>query len=400
MRGTIGAVAILCLLAGNAIAQTESAASPADSLKSAFESGTVDGKLAALSQSTKYSADQMEQLYVTAIDFILRNYAKVKSDPSGQKLALITAKLVGTTKLEAAASLLWQLFNADPDDAVRQTVLSSLAQTATGKTDVISRMNLWLATQDNLFRNGSEVDLPVVAACVQALGSLSDPTSFPVLFSTAQLKYPKEVAAAAAQAVDSFKGNLPDLLVSVVLNNPLGEKSVALSFAVASATLTPSEKALVAVAALKVALAGGPSAAEEKAATSLRFAAAGELAALAWAPATDLLIQNFDSTLAEYGRGTLPVEDLIESISGLGSMGTHEAAVRLSLYLDLIGTYVQRGQSVNQSVVLAVINSLSRLQDPVAIENLLSVQSLSYPDAVKRAAREAVDNLQSHDEGA
>ena len=399
MRRTLAAIVFFCLLADSAIAQSESSASPLDSLKAAFESGSIDGKLSALSQSTKYPVEQVGQLYVTAIDFILQNFPKVRDDPAGQELALTTARLIGTVKQAVVAGLLWQLFNADADTAVRQAILSSLARTATGKTDVIARMNLWLATQNNLFKNGSEVDLPVVAACVQALGSLSDPTSFPVLFLTAHLAYPKEVATTATQVIESFKGNLADLLVSVILNNPTSDKDVALSFAVASTTLTPSEKALVAVAALKVALAGAPSAADETATISLRFAAVRELAALAWAPATDLLVENFNSALSEYGRGALPVEDLVESITGLGSMGTHEAAVRLSLYLDLIGTHIQRGQSVTQSVVLAVISSLSRLQDPVAIENLLSVEYLNYPDAVKRAAREAVDNLQSVKEG-
>ena len=399
MRWTIGAVAFFCLLSGIAVAQPESPVSPLDSLTTAFESGNIDGKLAALSQSTKYPPEQMGRLYVTAIDFILQNYPKVRNDPSGQELAQSTAKLIGGSKQERAAGLLWQLFNADTDTAVRQEALSSLARTAAGKTDVIARMNLWLATQDNLFINGSEVDLPVVASCVQTLGSLSDPASFPVLFSTAHLGYPEEVAAAAGKAIDSFKGDLADLLISVILNNPISDKGVALSLAAASSTLSPAEKALVAIAALKVALAGTPSPAYKGALASLRFAAVNELASLAWAPATDLLVQNFDAALTEYGRGALPVSDVNLSISALGSMGTHEAAVRLSLYLDLIGTHVQRGQSVNESVVLAVINSLSRLQDPVAIENLLSVQSLSYPDAVKRAAREAVDNLQSLKEG-
>ncbi len=395
MRRTIGAVAFLCLVAGSLLAQTEGSVPPADSLLKAFEGGGFQAKVDVLNQSTKYSPELMGGLYVSAMTFILQNYGKVKNDPLGGQLALATARLLGTTKQGEAASLLWQLFNADSDVGVREAVLTSLGQTAEGKTDVIARMNLWLATQNNLFRSGSEVELSVVAACVQTLGRLSDSASFPVLFATSLLSYPKEVIAAATLAIDDFKGKLADLLVSVMLNSPPPDKSAALSLAVASADLSPSGKALVAMAALKVALAGSPSIAEAKALDALRVAAVRELAELAWAPATTLLIQSFDVTLGRYERGALAPAELIESISSLGAMGTHEAAVRLSLYLDLVDTYVQRGRPVDPQVVLALIKSLSRLRDPVAIENLLSVQYLNYPEAVRRAAREAVDNLQS-----
>lgn len=364
-------------------------------LERAIETGTIEGKLNALNEGARLSPPDRSALYLAAIDYVLANYGRIRGEGSGQELALSVARLVGTTGADSAAALLWQLFNADSTAAVREAALASLAETAKGKTEVIAKMNLWLATQDTLFKNGGTVDLPVVAACVRTLGALSDPSSFPVLFSASLVHYPKPVDGTIEEAIGSFTGNLADLLVSVILNNPLPEKRAALSFAIADRSLGSGGKGEVAMAALKLALAGPATSADETGILALRFTAVGELERLSWAPATELIVENFDQALSESDQGTLPPDRLLDSIAALGSMGTHEAAVRLSLYLDVLGTYIQSGQSVSVPVVLAVISSLKELRDPVAVENLLSVQYLGYPAAVKQAARQAVENLQA-----
>ena len=74
-------------------------------------------------------------------------------------------------------------------------------------------------------------------------------------------------------------------------------------------------------------------------------------------------------------------------------MNTHEAAVRLSLYLDLLNSDVEGGKSVEDVIVLAVIQALGDLGDRVAFDYLLYLSVLDYSDSIKKAASEIIEKL-------
>jgi len=111
------------------------------------------------------------------------------------------------------------------------------------------------------------------------------------------------------------------------------------------------------------------------------------------APASTLAVENFDRTLEDVNNGLLSSGSLIEAINFLGSVGTHEAAVRLSSYLEVLNSQKERGQPVNTQVVISVINNLNLLGDKSSFDNLLYAGYLDYPSSVKQAAREALNNL-------
>ena len=74
-------------------------------------------------------------------------------------------------------------------------------------------------------------------------------------------------------------------------------------------------------------------------------------------------------------------------------MATHEAAVRLALYLDILNSDVENGKKVEDNIVLAVIRSLGELGDNVAFDYLLYAGYLDYSDSIKKAARESLNRL-------
>ncbi|MCK5007173.1 MAG: hypothetical protein KAR73_07275, partial [Spirochaetales bacterium] len=77
----------------------------------------------------------------------------------------------------------------------------------------------------------------------------------------------------------------------------------------------------------------------------------------------------------------------------LGAMGTHEAAVRLTQYLVLLNSYTERLREFDNIIVLAVIENLGSLGDKTAFDDLLYAQYLSYSSEIKKAARDALENL-------
>ena len=109
--------------------------------------------------------------------------------------------------------------------------------------------------------------------------------------------------------------------------------------------------------------------------------------------ATPDVILHFDQTLQEQTLGIGRTSHVLEAIQCLGAMNTHEAAVRLALYLDLLNSDVERGKSVEDEVVLAVIQSIGDLGDKVAFDYLLYAGYLNYSDSNKKAARDSLNRL-------
>jgi hypothetical protein len=117
------------------------------------------------------------------------------------------------------------------------------------------------------------------------------------------------------------------------------------------------------------------------------------LTKLSWSSATTDVIKHFDQTLQEKTLGVGRTSHVLEAIQCLGAMNSHEAAVRLALYLDLLNSDVERGRSVEDEIVLAVIQSLGDLGDKVAFDYLLYAGYLDYSDSIKKAARESLNRL-------
>ena len=82
---------------------------------------------------------------------------------------------------------------------------------------------------------------------------------------------------------------------------------------------------------------------------------------------------------------------LLEAIATLGSMGTAEAAERLTDYLELLNTYTEIDRPYDTQIMLATISNLQRLDAPSSYNALFSTTLLeNYPRRVRDAAREAM----------
>ena len=171
-------------------------------------------------------------------------------------------------------------------------------------------------------------------------------------------------------------------------------EALGLALALGSDRLSEEEKAEVATFALDVGLhtglADNPS---RQIAREIRFAAAKALSERRWSRATPLAIEHFDAVLQEYERGLSDINRVLEAIALLGNIGSHEAAVRLTQYLMLLNSLTESVQEYDGRIVLAVITNLGKLGDNVAFDDLMYAQYLSYSPEVKRAIRQALENL-------
>jgi hypothetical protein len=376
-------------------AQAQEASKILDTYRRNFTIASLDVKIQILQDaaSGKNAAD-MGPLYEQALEFVTDNGSLMASDTRFNQLAAISAEQIGTVKYAAGKESLLRLFQVDSDTQTLQKAVIALGQVGAGDAVIIATLNHYVDTQNTTFSGGGQVDLIVFSACLQALGNLGDPSSFPYLFSAMNLNYSDRITATAKDALFSIKGDLQALLTDVIKSRPLGEKSLALQMALATDKLTSDQKAQVAQIALDISLhTSAADTNQRNGYRDMRFVAAGALGDRKWAPAAPLLIENLDSTIGENDKGIVDTNHLLDAINELGTTGTHDAAMRLTQFLVLINSYTEKGKAYDERVVTAIVNSLGSLADKVAFDDLMYTRYLNYPTGVKEAAREALDKL-------
>lgn len=361
-----------------------------------FARGSLSTKIQVLQDAAEMSGEAMGPLYQQAIEFILDNVRTLRDDNAAQELAVLAVNLTGMHDYRPAADLLWRLFENTDSVRIHISIMSALGVVAKDNPELVTKLNTWMASQNNAMRSGGFVERQVVAECVVTLGKVGNENSYGLLFSASYLKYSDDITYKADRAMEQLGGDYIANIVKVIEQNPPAEKLEALQRATGREDLGLEARATIAMRALAFGIESRV-AEEADAGTlrELRYLAVRKLTEYGWSEATPLVIQHFDQTIIEVDRGLTSSSSLLEAIACLGAMGTHEAAVRLSLYLEVMNAYVENGQPVDTQTALSVVNNLGALGDRVAFDYLLYTGYLDYAPPVKRAAREALNNLKN-----
>ncbi len=365
-----------------------------DAYRRNFAIASLDVKIQILQDATKGGSKDMGPLYLQAIDFVLDNSSLIPTDPRFRQLSVIAAQGIEKTGYQKAKYSLWKLFKIDKATMTRVAIMHALGIVAVGDKEIIENLNEWVKNQNVIFKSGKIPDLQVIAVAMDTLGELGDPSSFPIVFSAMNLGYSDNITAKAKKALFKIKGNFKDMLMGVIKNQPLIEKKQALVMALNSDKLKDDEKGEIAQYALDIALnTESRNSLERKISREIRFAAVRALSERKWSKATSLVIKHFNATIQEYERGITDKSHLLEAIACLGNMGTHEAAVRLTQYLVLLNSYTEKGKGYDNQIILAVLDSLGKLGDKVAFDDLMYTQYLNYSDSIKQAAKKALEKI-------
>jgi hypothetical protein len=122
---------------------------------------------------------------------------------------------------------------------------------------------------------------------------------------------------------------------------------------------------------------------------------------LRWAGADATVLQYFYRVQGDYqeNKTSRGRDHLLEVIACLSVMNSSDAAQALSLELGYLNSQFERAQEdaapgeYDEALVLAVIKALGELRGKAAFDNLHYVAYLNYPETIKAAAREALNNL-------
>jgi hypothetical protein len=387
--------ALIAVCAAATAVQAQDATKILDTFRRNFAIASLDVKIQILQDAAAgKTAPAMGPLFQQAVDFVTDNASLIPTDARFNQLAAIGAEQIGVVGYQGGRDSVWMLFKVTTDTQTLSKAAAALGVVGAGDADTIANINHYADSQNNVFASGKTPDLVVLTAVFQALGKLGDPTSFPVLFGAMNLGYPDVVTTIARSALLGVKGDFAEMLRGVIKDRPVAEKKIALQMALDSDKLSDDQKAGIAEFALDIGLHfSGSDAANKAVLRDIRFAAASSLGARKWSHATGLIVEHLDMTIGEFDKGLVDRNHLLDTITNLGAMSSHDAAVRLTQYLVLLNSYTEKGKAYDDLVVNAVLQNLGALGDKVAFDDLMYTQYLNYPSAVKKAARTALDKL-------
>jgi hypothetical protein len=383
------------LLAAAAVVQAQDAQKLLDTFRRNFAIASLDVKIQILQDAAVApTASSMGPLFQQAVDFVIDNASLIPTDARFNQLAGIGAQQIGAVGYAPGRYSLWKLFQATSDSQTLSRAATALGVVGAGDAETVANMNRYADSQNSLFISGKTPDGATIAAIFQSLGKLGDPSSFAVLFSAVNLGYAEAITTIARTALLSIKGDFKEMLLGVIHDRPLAEKKIALQMGLDSDKLTDQQKAELAEFALDIGLHSGISdVASKDQLRDLRYLAAASLGAKKWSHSTALLVEHLDMAIGEFDKGLVDRNHLLEAIGELGSMNSHDAAVRLTQFLVLINSYTEKGKAYDDQVVFAVMQNLAALGDKVAFDDLMYTQYLNYSAGVKKAARAALDKL-------
>jgi hypothetical protein len=363
-----------------------------------FARASLSTKLELLKEASGRGGASMGPLYDMALRFAVDNSALLGPDPQLKDLAVLAAAETGKAAYGKAIDDLWALFQNYRDQDVRRAAVAALGLAGGGESRVAENLNAFLASQNSLFRSGSQPEYPALEACIDSLGALGDGSSFPVLFSAYVAGYSPALAAKSAKALGSIRGDYRGYLLRVIAKNPPLEKSAAYAAGMDNPNFADADRGELAEGAMTAALAATDQAlsyspVEVQALRELRLAAVKELRELKWQKASPLVVSHFKLMLADYAKGAASKAEFLEAISCLGAMGSTEAAQALSIYLQFINGQTEQGIPFDEDILLASIAALGELGDKAAFDYLLQIGYLQYTEPVKRAAKEALLKL-------
>jgi hypothetical protein len=398
MKRIAGAFALALALGFGSGLQAQDADSIVLAYRRNFARASLSTKLELLKEAAARSDASMGPLYDMALRFAVDNSALLGQDPQLKDLAVLASVETGEAAYGKAIDDLWALFQGYQDPDVRRAAIEALGFAGSGEARVAENLNAFLASQNSLFRSGSQPEYPALGACIDALGVLGDGSSFPVLFSAYVAGYSPALAAKSAKALGSIKGDYRGYLLRVIAKNPPLEKSAAYAAGMENPNFADSDRGELAEGAMAAALAatdqsGAYSPVEIQALRELRLATAKELGALKWQKASPLAVSHFKLIQADYAKGAASKSEFLDAIGCLGAMGSTEAAQTLALYLQFINAQTEQGAPFDEDILLASIAALGNLGDKAAFDYLLQIGYLQYTEAIKRASKDALLKL-------
>ena len=232
-----------------------------------------------------------------------------------------------------------------------------------------------------------------ISAMLDFISRRPDPVLLSHLFRMKNLKYSPEIIRKAEFILKNSRVPFFSVASDIIVKNPVLDKLEILNIAMERESLSLLEKGELASRAMEAAFNYKVSDHREtETVKNLLKTCVDTIYELRWSEASGLVLRYFDQLIAYENKDAVK-GTLLKTIKTLGILGTHEAAVRLSMYIGLINSFVEKGLDYDEDIILEVVSSLGQIGDLTAYENLSAVEKLGYSEEIISLSREAVSRL-------
>jgi hypothetical protein len=292
--------------------------------------------------------------------------------------------------------MLTSLFSVYQDADIRTALLRDFAVLGKKNDTVITLVNNYASAQISLFHSTpKEVENEPLAEAIKTLGAFGNPSSFFILFSCLTADITPEITSLAKNSINAITTDYKTNIISLIKNNPPPEKLLAFRLAIGNSAISEFIHAEIAENALSVAInyTGADTQDIPQSIYDLQIESMRIIERTSWTRASSLVIRYFELAQKQHKDGKITDETFIEIINCLSVLASSDAGQTLSSYLGTLNSAMEKTDSYNEAVMLAVIKSLGVLGDKSAFDHLLYVTYLDYSDAVISAARDSLARL-------
>ncbi|GAB6090028.1 hypothetical protein [Spirochaeta dissipatitropha] len=386
-------ILLVVFFTGSIFAQNQ--VSLSDSYIRDFRNSEGGVRFQILESSLEYEPQELTRFYLDVLDFILGNAGDRINDNSSRNLYNLAVDRLAAAGTNEPALRVWDLFTLDRDSSQRIRLLESMTVFGVDAPRLHTRLADWIKTQNTLLRSGVQIDRQVLGQAVMTAASLQNTVFFEAFLHTVISSHPLTIDQPAREGILAFGDRQVELLKTVIPREEVSLQIEMLAYVSRRDDLDPDLKAEIAQAVLRTAVDRHHAPATDVMMNRrLRSDATGIIAAAGYSPASREIIEHFNISLSDYDNRRITIADLLDSINAMGAIGTQDAAVRLSRYLDNLNTSTQNDRPVSTQIMLAVVNNLGRLGFEEAYNALFYATMLNYPARVKTALNEAISQVQ------
>lgn len=388
-------IALLLIMLLSSLAVAQETNRRLEAFQENFREGSQPIKLQILQQAGELPPAEMGPLYGQALEYVVSNSPSLRNDAILQEIAGLTVDGIVASMHTDSLENLWLLFEEYQDIQARQRILAALADVGQGDEQTVFFVNGWVQAQNNIKRAGTVPDIQVMLAAVEAINELGDPTSFPVLVDTVLVQYSALISETAREGLFTLASDPVAQANQMIADRNAQDKQQVIDFFLAADELSGEQRAEIALGTLQDALSiTTRSVVIVRELRQVRYRAVDYLREEEYPPASRALIDHFNDVFLAFDRGQVRKVYVLDAIAALGTVGTEEAAGRLSELLELLNTYTENDRPYDTEITMATILNLEQLGHPVAYDSLFYASLLDYPAAVKDAAREAMAAIQ------
>lgn len=363
-----------------------------------FVTGSVADKTKLLSNLS--ISDDTPELVVAipeeALEFV-QDKVPLLGTGSGMKELALAAIPVLQVASQRQGALLWNIFILFEDSQIKVAVLDALSMAVSKNKRLVSP---YLEGLHTFVAESTATDSDSLAssiAAIKLLGLMADPNSFEILFRLMNSKVSPELNQAIESSLASVIPSAQPTLLRHISQDyySMAEKYGLFLIVQKNDKISSLFKAELAEKALSATIIKTEDVSKmAPEGFSLQLAAVQQIHDSDWTRAASIVAEYFVQAQNQFNLGLITREQFLGVVTCLEGLATSHSVSALVNYLGVLNTAAaQKVSSVDEEVLLAVIESLGALGDKAAFDNLLYVTYLPYPETITTAARTALAGL-------